>query len=473
MFSASGLYYLSEWIIRLVMLVYVPQRRSAAASRTWLLLIFLLPWPGLLVYALFGRIYVSAGRIQQQRRVSAMIRSAQAQMPQLERWDGRDISPRTERVSRLTYQLADFEAVSGNKVDLIVNYSEIIERLVADIDASRTHVHLLYYIYEDDETGRRVAEALIRAVKRGVDCRLMMDAVGSRTALSGLAMKLRTQGVKVQALLPVGLFRRNAERFDLRNHRKIAVVDSLIGYTGSQNIANPEFIKGYPNEELVARVCGPIVQQLQAAFLSDWYFETGNVTGEGTHFKETKPSGDSPAQLMLSGPGYFYENVQKLMIALLYSARERVVIATPYFVPDESFLQAMETAVQQGVTVDLVLSAKSNQRVTNLAQRSYYEQLLDAGVRIHLFIPRFLHAKHMSVDDEIALIGSTNIDIRSFALNAELCMLIYDPKVIATLRDIQDRYIAESQLVIAEKWRNRPWLAKVTQNIARLADSLL
>lgn len=473
MFTLGGLYYISEWIIRLVMLVYVPQRRSAAASRTWLLLIFLLPWPGLLVYGLFGRIYVSPKRINQQRRVSAMIRSAQAQMPKLERWDGRNRSPRTERVSRLTYQLADFEPVSGNKIDLIVNYSETIERLIADIDASRAHVHLLYYIFEDDDSGRRVADSLIRGVKRGVNCRVMMDAVGSRTALRGLALKLKSHGVKVQALLPVGLFRRNAERFDLRNHRKIAVIDSIIGYTGSQNIANPEFIKGYPNEELVVRVCGPIVQQLQAAFLSDWYFETGSVTEEETHFIDTKPVGDSPAQLMLSGPGYSYENVQRLMITLLYSARQRVVIATPYFVPDEMFLQAMETAVQQGVTVDLILSARSNQRVTNLAQQSYYEQMLDAGVRIHLFMPRFLHAKHMSVDDEIALIGSTNIDIRSFALNAELCMLIYDSQVIDKLRNIQDRYIAESQFVIAENWRNRPRLAKISQNIARLADSLL
>ena len=161
------------------------------------------------------------------------------------------------------------------------------------------------------------------------------------------------------------------------------------------------------------------------------------------------------------------------MIALLYSARQRVVIVTPYFVPDEIFLQAMETAVQQGVTVDLVLSAKSNQRVTNLAQQSYYEQMLEMGIRIHLFMPRFLHAKHMSVDDEIALIGSTNIDIRSFALNAELCLIIYDPKVIVDLRGIQDRYIAESQLLISEQWRNRHRIVKIIENIARLGDSLL
>src|SRR5262249_42973690 len=150
-------------------------------------LIFLLPWPGLLVYALFGRIYVSSGRIQQQRRASATIRTAQAQMPQFERWDGNSNSKLTERVTRLASQLADFQPVAGNKVELIVDYPKIIERLAADIDSSRSHAHLLYYIFNDDDTGRRVADALVRAAKRGVDCRLMMDAVGSRKALSRLA----------------------------------------------------------------------------------------------------------------------------------------------------------------------------------------------------------------------------------------------------------------------------------------------
>ena len=471
--TPSVLYYASEWIIRLVMLVYVPQRRSPAAARTWLLLIFLLPWPGILLYALFGRIYVSRRRLDLQRRASDMIRSAQAQVPRVAGWEGNGFSERISEITQLAYQLSDFKALGGNQVDLIVDYKGMIDRLEAEIDGARRHVHLLYYIFADDQMGRRIAQAVVRASKRGVDCRLMMDAVGSRAGLRRLGPTLRAEGVKVQALLPVGLFRRNAERFDLRNHRKLAVIDARVGYTGSQNIVSPDFIKGSPNEELVIRVMGPIVQQLQAAFLADWFFETGVVTDDPAHFMEAPPVGPSPAQLLLSGPGYPRENVQEVMVSLLYAARKQVVIATPYFVPDEPFLQAIQTAVSRGVRVDLVLSARSNQRVTNLAQQSYYEQLLEAGVRIHLYRPGFLHAKHMSVDGEIGLIGSTNIDIRSFALNAELSVLIYDAKIVRDLWDVQKQYFSQSEVVSAEIWNARPLPLKIVQNVARLADSLL
>ena len=176
---------------------------------------------------------------------------------------------------------------------------------------------------------------------------------------------------------------------------------------------------------------------------------------------------------MPSGPGYKHENGQELIIALLYAARERVVITTPYFVPDEPFMLAVRSAALRGVTVHLVVSMHANQVVTQFAQRSYYEALLDAGVKIHLYKPRFLHAKHLSIDDGIALIGSTNMDIRSFALNAEINILIYDPAVVAGLRAIQEDYFAHSDLLSAATWNRRPLLLKVAQNTARLTDSLL
>ncbi len=468
----SLVYLCSEWLIRLVMLVYVPQRRSAAASRTWLLLIFLLPWPGLAVYAVFGRIYLPKRRIEQQLRASHRIRSVQAQMgpqavvhPQL--------PPHLAPIVTLATRLGDFGPVGGNQVELLTDYSGAIDRLVADIGSARDHVHLLYYIYGNDATGRRVAEALARAVKRGVACRVLMDDVGSKPALARLAPAMRADGIEVQAMLPVGLFRRNAARFDLRNHRKLAVIDGSIGYAGSQNIVEPEFIKGFPNEELMFRLTGPAVLQVQAVFLADYFFETGSQLGSAGIFPELAPVGATVAQVVPSGPGYQRENGQELMVDLLYTAAERVVITTPYFVPDEPFLQAVRSAVLRGVVVDLVLSEHSNQLVTQFAQRSFYDELLEAGVRIHLYRPRFLHAKHLSIDDSIVLIGSTNIDIRSFALNAEVNVLLYDPAVAAQVRAVQDRYFTDSHLLTAEEWRKRPPFTRTLQSIARLADSLL
>jgi cardiolipin synthase len=275
-------------------------------------------------------------------------------------------------------------------------------------------------------------------------------------------------------MLPVGLFRRNTARFDLRNHRKIAVIDGTTGYTGSQNIANPEFVRGHPNEELMVRLTGPIVAQLQAMFLADHYFETGTVLDPRDLFPDLVYAGNSPCQLVPSGPGYHRENGRELIIAMLYAARQRIVVTTPYFVPDEPFLHAIRSArLRGGVDVHLVLSMHANQIITQFAQRSHYDDLLEAGIEIHLYRPRFLHAKHVTIDDEIALVGSTNMDIRSFALNAEINLVVYDRSVVRELRRLQDSYFANSERLNAAAWKKRPVADSVVQNTARLMDSFL
>jgi cardiolipin synthase len=190
-------------------------------------------------------------------------------------------------------------------------------------------------------------------------------------------------------------------------------------------------------------------------------------------FPEVRIAGKSIAQTLPSGPGYQRENAHDLILEMLYTARERVVITTPYFVPDEPVLMAIRAARRRDVEVHLVVSERSNHRVTQRAQESYYDDLLEAGVGIHLYRPRFLHAKHITVDDHIAFLGSTNMDIRSFALNAELNLLVYDPEVVRALRKVQERYFANSRRLSAEEWMRRPLLSRVLQNTARLADSLL
>ncbi len=468
----STIYLASEWAIRGIMLVYVPQHRPAAAARTWLLLIFLLPWPGLLIYALFGRIRVPKARIEQQMLASQRIVQEQVQQkahlvcaPELPSY--------LAHIPGLAARLGDFGAFAGNAVELLPDYAGSIARLVADIDAATDHVHLQTYIFAPDATGELISSALTRAARRGVQCRVMADAVGSRAGLHRWGAELRCDGVEVIAMLRVGFFRHNAARFDLRNHRKLAVIDGRIGYAGSQNISNPTFVTGHPNEELVARVTGPVVAQIQAVLLADRFIETGATFDFAPLFPELPATGVSAAQLLPSGPGYQRENAEELFIALLYAARRRVVITTPYFVPDEPFLSALRSAARRGVEVRLIVSLHANQPFTQLAQRSYYDDLLTAGVHVHLYRPRFLHAKHLTVDDSIALLGSSNIDIRSFALNAEVSFIVYDPAVVVQLRAVQERYLAECDRLDLATWRQRPFSQRVAQNVARLADSLL
>lgn len=458
-----------EWVIRLVMLVYVPQRRSTAAARSWLLLIFLLPIPGVLVYAAIGRIRMPAERLARQRRASGMIRDWQRAHPVAPPPDAR-----TARLAQLVHALGDFRALDGNAVELLPDYGASIDRLAADIDAATASVHLLYYIFADDDHGGRVVSALLRARARGVECRVLVDAVGSRKfRLGELLARLQAAGIPAREALPAGLFRRGAARFDLRNHRKIAVIDDRIGYAGSQNLVDPGFVPGFPNEELVARVEGPVVAQMQAVFLEDWYFETGELPSAPEAITLPPSAGGARAQLLPSGPGYERENAQELLVHLFHRARRRIVITTPYFVPDEPFLQALRTAVRREVEVRLIVANPVDRRLMGLAQRSFFDELLEAGVRIHLYRPHFLHAKHVSIDDDLAIVGSVNMDIRSFALNSEVALLVYDAEVVRRLEAVQARYLADAITLTPEAWARRPWWIRVAQNTARLADSLL
>jgi cardiolipin synthase len=307
------LYLISEWGIRFIMLVYVPQKRTAASARTWLLLIFLLPLPGVILYALFGRIYLPRRRIEMQIRASRTIRRAQ-ELFGAEVVKSDTLPANLTPIVSLARQLGDFEAVAGNTLELLPEYGTVIDRIIDDITSAKRHVRLLFYIFQDDVAGRRVADALVAAVDRGVSCCLLIDAVGSKQALKGLAQVLRAKGVEVHATLPVGIFRSRAARFDLRNHRKIAIIDGRIGYTGSQNITDPEFVPGYPNEELMVRLTGPVVRHLQAVYFADYYFETGREPDRNEISREISATGSSLVQVVPSGPGYRRQNGQELIL---------------------------------------------------------------------------------------------------------------------------------------------------------------
>ncbi|TXI25806.1 MAG: cardiolipin synthase, partial [Ottowia sp.] len=306
---------------------------------------------------------------------------------------------------------------------------------------------------------------------RGVQCRLMLDAVGAKRGLRAYTARLRAGGVQVQELLPGGLRWRRSGRIDLRNHRKIAVIDDLVGYVGSQNLAEAEFVPGHPNRELVARARGPIVSHMEAVFAGDWYLETGQML----EVSPARPvqAADVAAQLLPSGPAYPFGNAGETVNALIHLAQHRLVLTTPYFVPDDATLSALRIAALSGVQVQLILSDTNNQPLVRMAQQSYYEELLAAGVGIALYTPHFLHAKHLSVDDSIALVSSINLDIRSFALNAEVGLLCYDRDVVARMHAIEAHYLAHSRTITLEQWRQRPSWRFNLEGLARLADSFM
>lgn len=457
-----------DWLIRLAALWWIPSRTTPAAARSWLLLVGFVPLLGLPLYLLLGHPWLSRERIERQARASDVIREEQRPLSAL-RWTphggaAAEMAPLIERQGA-------FMPTHGNAVVLLDDYEASLRALLEDIDGATQQVHLLYYLMFDDAVGDAVAASLGRAASRGVTCRLLLDAVGAKRGLRAYTARLRAAGVQVHAMLPGGLQWRRSGRMDLRNHRKVAVIDNRIGYVGSQNLADAVFVAGHPNRELVARVQGPVVSHLEGVFASDWYLETGERLVVQPDLG-VQPQ-DVAAQLLPSGPAYPFENARDTVNALIHLARHKVVLTTPYFVPDDATLSALRIAALSGVDVQLVLSATNNQTLTAWAQQSYYDELLACGVKIALYRPHFLHAKHLTVDDGIALVGSINLDIRSFALNAEIGLVCYDADVVARIRAIEAEYLAHADHVDRAAWRRRPGWQRSREGVARLADSLM
>jgi len=471
--SWGAIYFASEWIIRLVMLIVVPFRRSPEAAKGWLLFVFFLPWPALLLYHVIGRPNYPRWRRERFAKLPAAFAQVTARIGALSACQEPELPGNLQQAATLIQNLGRFPTMDGNDIALLSSYDGSVARLVADIDGATNHVHLLYYIFADDRTGWSVIDALARAVERGVTCRVLIDALGSRAWAPRVVAALAERGVAVHLVLPVGLLRRKSARADLRNHRKIAVIDGRIGYVGSQNIVDADFKPGIVNQELVVRVTGPVVQELQGVFVADWFMETQQVLESHELFPELPRTGNAVAQVLPSGPDYPEASVGRLIEALVHGARRRVVITTPYFIPSEALLNALSTATLRGVEVHLVLSKPVDQILVSLAQRSYYSQLLAAGVRIHLYRDKLLHAKHLSVDRRVSLIGSSNVDMRSFVLNSEVSLIVFDRDVNAELRAEQERYFATSEELSLETWRARPMTSKVIENIARLVSPLL
>lgn len=455
------LYFLPEWAVRLVMLVVVPLRRPPETARSWLLLFFFVPIPALILFRLIGSARFPKWRTERFAAFAPTMAEIAARLPRA------DVA---ERAALLVERLGGMPPTTGTAVDLLPDYQTVVDRLIADIDAARSHVHILAYLFADDATGQRIAAALGRAHQRGVDVRVLLDDVGSHHWEKGTLRMLRDRGVEARVALPVRFAGLRRTRADLRNHRKCYVIDGRIGYVGSQNLVDRDFRPGVVNDELVARVEGPLVAAIEGVVAGDWYMETG---ARLTLPPQPAPAGEEIAQLLPSGPDFPLPGFERLLVALVHEANVRVVIASPYVIPDDALLSAMQSAVLRGVVIDLIVSKIADQRLVAMAQRSYYDEILASGVRIHEYRDRLLHAKHVSIDDRVGVVGSSNADARSFTLNAEISLLLYDKTAIARLVAVQDGCIARSDLLDKAAWDRRPRLAKFGQNLARMVSPLL
>jgi cardiolipin synthase len=459
-------YLISEWAIRIVMLFFVPTRRTPQAAQAWLLLIFFLPIPALILYAAIGRPRFPQWRTERFHRLSPFFAGVARALG-----DAQAVpEPGTTGGSAsLALRLGSLPATGGNRIAFLGDYDEAVERLIADIDAARHSIRILVYIFADDPVGSRVIEALGRAAARGVACHVLIDAFGSHRWSRRVLARLNDAGVDARRALPFRLLHRHT-RNDMRNHRKLFVIDGTVGYAGSQNIVGKAFRPGIVNRELVARLTGPIVAEMDAVFVGDWYLETEEMLEAAP---VPAPDGGTVAQLLPSGADYPLEGFETLLVWQIHEARRRVIVTTPYLVPDEDVLGAMRTAVARGVQVDLIVSKVADQKMVSLAQRSYFESLLRAGVSIWRFRTYLLHAKNVSIDGNLAVVGSSNVDLRSFQLNDEVSLLLYDRESVSSLVAIQEDYMEHSERLTLEAWCARSRGQKLLESLARMVGPLL
>jgi cardiolipin synthase len=486
--TITSVLYLLSWVLFIVALFIVPRNRKPGEATGWLMLIFLLPYLGFILFLIFGSPKLSRYRRAMQRTMSETLTKMvdflkqQPEMASVATLIDPPIPERYQPIVCLNQHLGSMPAFGGNTVELLPDYQGAIDRIIQEIDRAQKYVHVEYFMFADDQSGGPVIDALIRAQGRGVKCRVLIDDLGDTQFKKPVVTRLREGKVEVHLMLPVAVFDKEWSRLDLRNHRKIVVVDGQVGFTGSQNIIDHDYHKsgnikkGLYYIELVARVTGPIVGQLDAAFRTDWYSETKVVltrdTAPEVAFAPVK-TGEVLCQVLPSGPGFENDNNLKLFVALFHAARRQITIANPYFVPDESLMVAITSAAQRGVEVTLIVSEIGDQFLVYHAQRSFYEQLLQAGVKIYRYkSPVLLHAKHLSIDDDIAVIGSSNMDLRSFQLDLEVTLICYDKGVVTDMQAVFTDYLRHSTPLRLIEWETRPTSAKFFDNLARLTSAL-
>lgn len=471
---------LVDLAIRIAAIIVVPRRRRPTAAMAWLLAIYFIPWIGVFLFLMIGSPRLPRARRRKQDEINAYIRDATLHRELGN--PGTDAPDWFSSLVTLNRNLGALPLTGGNAARLYPGYEDSIEAMAEAVRGATSYVHVEFYILQADATTEVFFQALEEAAARGVTVRVLLDhwANRSKPYYRQTRRRLDAMGAAWHLMLPVQPLKGKYQRPDLRNHRKLLVVDGRVAFTGSQNLTDSTYNlpvnirRGLHWVDLMVRVEGPVVSGVNAVFLGDWYSETDEVLVEALGpAGSVECPGTLEAQIVPSGPGFEFQNNLKLFMGLLYAAQERIIIVSPYFIPDEGLLLAITTACQRGLRVELFVSEEGDQAMVYHAQRSYYEDLLRAGVRIWMYErPFILHSKSMTIDDHVAIIGSSNMDMRSFGLNQEISMLVRGEEFVTQLRAVEDDYRAASRELTLEEWLRQPLRSTVLDNLARLTSAL-
>ncbi|MFD0739678.1 cardiolipin synthase [Lysobacter koreensis] len=460
-----GLYLTLGWLGYLLWLGgwIALQKREPAATLSWLISLAALPYLGFLIYFFLGPQRIERQRLRRTRSRAALPPPPHGYLP----------SPEAIELAKIGQATTGLPPTTATRADLLIDGAAKYTALLAAVAQAREHVHLEYYIYLPDRTGTALRDALVERARAGVKVRLLLDAVGSGPTKQRFLQPLLDAGGEVAWFHPMRLrWFWKRPWLNLRTHRKIVVIDGAVAFTGGINITDEEDerLRGDAYRDLHLRLEGDIVGALQLVFIEDWAYATGQPPLALPH-RAPQP-GPVPAQVLVSGPDSPWEAIHRLHVGAIHAARRRVWLVTPYFVPGEAAMMALTSAALGGLDVRLLVPKMSDSKLVTYAARSYFDDLLAAGVRIHEYGPRLLHSKALLCDDDLAIVGSANFDHRSFRLNFEVSVLFRDAALVAALAELIQRECAHAPRIRDD--RARPlWRSRLPEALARLVSPLL
>lgn len=465
-----------------VILRVLLRRPARGVALAWLMLAMALPYLGAILYFLIGERRIPRSRAERIAKLKVDFQRLAA--PHIERNrvpDDATQSHDDQALQKAGRSFFGIPAIASNTLVLASDTLDTLGRIAADIDTAQRSVLMEFYIWNEGGLTADVRDALIRAAARGVECLVLIDALGAGGWWrSGEPAQLRAGGVKLRAALPVGVMRGLAGRTDLRLHRKIVVIDGAVAWTGSMNMVDPRYFKQDAGVgewvDAMARIQGPVAGLLAAVMIGDWIAETGDDL-EGvvrdTRLTVADPQGGVPVQVLASGPGESGEGLMQVMLALINAADREVIITTPYFVPEDQLVTALRGAAGRGVKVVIVLPKRIDSLLVRFASRSFFDEILDMGGEIREYRSGLLHTKSITIDGKVALFGTANFDMRSLWLNYEVSLLVYGGSFLAELRRLQSVYIESSDLVTLVPWPKRPLPERLLESALRLLSPLL
>ncbi|MCW5196508.1 cardiolipin synthase [Buchnera aphidicola (Pemphigus obesinymphae)] len=479
----TWLFFFGYWII-LISITYqiLTKRHSTPAAIAWFLIIYIFPIIGIITWLFFGKLYLSERRFQLANKIWSKTNVWLTDFKSCETF----FEKKNSDVATSLFQLCKHrQGISGIKCDqlkLLTNAKEIIKTLIHDIYLAKNNIEMVFYIWKPGGLADDVANALISSAKRGIHCRLMLDSAGSVDFFrSKWAQIMRNSGIQVVEALKINIFRIFIRRIDLRQHRKVILIDNYITYTGSMNLVDPRLFKQSAGVgqwiDLMARIEGPIASTVGIIYSCDWEIETGKkilpkTPKKNKNFLKLKKKHNS-IQVIASGPGFPKNMIHQALLTAIYSARKELIITTPYLVPSDDVLHAICTAAQRGIKVSIIIPRYNDSLLVKWASRAFFSELLDAGVKIYLFEKGLLHSKSILVDQQLSLIGTANLDMRSLWLNFEITLVIDNSQFGKDLASIQYEYISHSRLLDKKLWSIRSHWKIILENFFYFFNPLL